>query len=61
MADRRLAGLEFFNASAILPPAWLTAAEHVDSEERVFERMVERVGRAIRAPRVPETMAERTH
>lgn len=61
MADGRLAGLEFFNASAILPPAWLAAAERIDTRERVYNRMEERIGRSIRAPILPETMAERTH
>ncbi len=61
MADGRLAGLEFLEASACLPAAWLAAAERIDSQEHVYQRVEERIGRSVRAPRLPEAAAERTH
>ncbi|MEO8322959.1 MAG: hypothetical protein ABI571_02345 [Actinomycetota bacterium] len=60
-ADGRLAGLEFFNASAILPAAWLVAAERIDGSERVDDRVEERIMRGLRAPELDKVVAERTH
>ena len=60
VADGRLAGLEFRNASASLPPAWLVVAERIDGEH-LYRRMEERFGRRARTAGYPSTLEAPTH
>lgn len=60
VADGRLVGLEFRDASACLPPAWLVAAERIDGEH-LFRRMEERFGRRMRLTSQPTTEPAPSH
>jgi uncharacterized protein YuzE len=60
VADGRLVGLEFREASACLPPAWLAAAERIDGQHLV-RRFEERFGRRLRTDRLPDEAVRRSH